>query len=113
MESDLGSENEDSINEIDTERLDESHREILEKLKRQEQEEREEIERELREAQKDALVRLRQHEEQPREQELRLQETDKEDKDCETTQTEIKTQRPLGLLAQHGLQMNKSSCAQC
>ena len=125
MESDMGSENEDcGINEIESENLTASHREILEKLKRQEQEEREEIERELREAQKEALVRARQHDEL-RAQELRAQEQkhpeDSEElekdtsssrstpnKESEPTQTEIKTQRPLGLLAQHGLQMTKT-----
>ncbi len=112
--SDLGSDNGD-INDIDSEKLDASHREILEKLKRQEMEEREEIERELREAQREAIERARQHEEL-RAQELHAQElrgqdlrtssagdTPKTGSEAAVTQTEIRTQRPPGLLAQHGL----------
>ena len=116
MESSVGSDNGD-INDIDSEKLDASHREILEKLKRQEMEEREEIERELHEAQMEALERARKHEEL-RAQELRVQEmgaqdlrttatgdSNKSSSDSGTTvtQTEIRTQRPPGLLAQHGL----------
>ena len=139
--SEAGSESGGEINGIDAEKLDASHREILEKLKRQEAEEREEIERELQEAQKDALERVRRHEE-IRAQELRthadelrpnsnpllprpptLPSTPRGDdnKDNASDHTgapsppnssgmespEIKTQRPLGLLAQHGL-MTKS-----
>ena len=115
--SDVGSDNGEDINAIDSEKLDASHREILEKLKRQEQEEREEIERELHEAQMEALERARQHEEL-RAQELRVQEMRAQDLRTNTsadssnktsdngsavTQTEIRTQRPPGLLAQHGL----------
>jgi len=106
MESDVGSDNED-INDIDSDKLDASHREILEKLKRQELEEREEIERELKEAQREALIRAQRHEEL-RAQELRAQEEkDRGERGIDDVvtplQTEIKMQRPLGLLAQHGL----------
>ena len=114
--SDAASDNE--INDIDAAKLDASHREILEKLKRQELEERQEIERELRDAQMEALERARAHEEL-RAQELRAQELsaelqaqdlrthaeggNKEQAREREAQTEIRTQRPPGLLAQHGL----------
>ena len=106
MESDIGSDNDD-INDIDSEKLDASHREILEKLKRQELEEREEIERELQEAQREAVIRAQRHEEL-RAQELRaLEDKNRPGRGIENImaplQTEIKMQRPLGLLAQHGL----------
>ena len=117
------SDTDNEINDIDAAKLDASHREILEKLKRQELEEREEIERELRDAQREALERARVHEEL-RAQELRAQElgADLQAQDLRThsdngqdplrdpagtrgegPQTEIRTQRPPGLLAQHGL----------
>ena len=113
LDSDPCSESED-MGELDAERLDASHREILAKLKRQELEEREEIERELRQAQKDALVRARHHDEL-RAQELRAQDEhqDHQHRTSESPsspaplQTEIRNQRPPGLLAQHGL-MTKS-----
>ncbi|XP_013414420.1 AT-rich interactive domain-containing protein 3A isoform X2 [Lingula anatina] len=57
--SESGSDSETSnlkMNGLDPEKLDPTHREILQKLKRQEQEEKEEIERELK-AHKDALAR--------------------------------------------------------
>ena len=135
--SDAGSESGGEINSIDAQKLDASHREILEKLKRQEAEEREEIERELHEAQKDALDRVRRHEEliaqelRTHADELRpisnpllqrpptLPHDDNKDHTSDHTgvpsppnssgmeSPEIKTQRPLGLLAHHGL-MTKS-----
>ena len=119
MESDLAGSDNNDINDIDSEKLDASHREILEKLKRQEQEEREEIERELKEAQREALVRARQQDEL-RAQELRAQELqaheegadrDSNESSGTPTQTEIKTQRPQGLLAQHGLSTKSHSHA--
>lgn len=103
-ESDAGGASADEdINNIDTEKLDASHREILEKLKRQELEEREEIERELQEAQRDAMIRVRHQDSDMRDPE------DQEERDSSgggpspPPQTEIKTQRPKGLLAHHGM----------
>lgn len=108
-ESDTAASADDDINSIDTEKLDASHREILEKLKRQEQEEREEIERELEEAQREAIIRAR-HQDEMRAQDLRARElrdheegSDRDSPGSPSTQTEIKTQRPKGLLAHHGL----------
>ena len=105
MDSEPGSEKEDA-NEIESEKLDASHREIIEKLKRQEMEERQEIERELEEAQREASI-------QATHDRIRVQENDlgKEDnRDSASShgsdseqQLEIKMQRPLGLLASHGL----------
>ena len=99
-ESEVVSES-DPIEDTDSQKLDASHREILEKLKRQEMEEREEIERELREAQKDALHSSQHGEE--KENSDNPEEENVEGLKDEPIQTEIKTQRPPGLLAQHGI----------
>ena len=105
MDSEPSSEKEDA-NELDSEKLDVSHQEIIEKLKRQEMEERQEIERELEEVRREASIgkthdRMRTHHET---------DLEKEDKDRASSldsdseqQLEIKMQRPLGLLASHGL----------
>ena len=103
-------------------KLESSHRDIIEKLKRQtELEEREEIERELREAQKD-IYSGGHHRAVGEAEDMRAEDLRSEDKllvgddgssndggavgslkDEEPVQTEIKTQRPPGLLAQHGI----------
>ena len=102
------------IEDIDSEKLDVSHRDILEKRKRQEAKEREEIERELQEAHREAIERARRHDEL-RAHELRAQDMRAEDLRTHTERrsprldgednrhTEIRTPRPPGLLAQHGL----------
>ncbi len=102
MDSEMGSEN-DEINDIDSDKLDASHREILEKLKRQELEEREEIERELKEAQKQQRPDLTLKPQDLRNKDSKDREQENSRDNTPSPQTEIKTQRPLGLLAQHGL----------
>ena len=100
-ESEIVSES-DAIDDTDSQKLESSHREILEKLKRQEIEEREEIERELHEVQKDALRSGNHGDEQFKMDESNEDPEENMNKD-EPIQTEIKTQRPPGLLAQHGI----------
>ena len=105
------------MSEMEVEKLDASHREILDKLKRQELEERREIERELHQVHHQGALLARHHsdddddddEEELRAEDLRCSPRERcgsggeERRGAEVEQLEIKTQRPLGLLAQHGM----------
>ena len=104
------------ISDIEPDKMDPAHREILEKLKRQEKEEREEIERELIEH-RAAMARqqaedLRVHTNKNGHED-RISPKDTRPSDLvhdrleRQDHSEIRLQRPLGLLAQHGLSLGK------
>jgi len=148
MESDVISENDDD--DIDSEKLDLSHREMIAKLKRRVEEEREQEEEEeaeeqreptkddllLHSSQKDSAASrsnsshrcgillnsssssLKRHRQSIDSHDGHYDRADdviigsddlEEDGGVTEMQTEIKVQRPLGLLAQHGLTMKSSS----
>ena len=100
MDSEPSSEKED---ELDSEKLDASHQEIIEKLKRQEMEERQEIERELEEVRREAAIGKTQDRMRTHETDLDKDKDQASSLDSDNEQLEIKMQRPLGLLASHGL----------
>lgn len=117
MESDIISENDDD--DIDSEKLDLSHRDMLAKLKRQVEEEREEADptdKNPKDTQSNTRLISSSHKRQREsvESNEHYEKADVGSDDLEdevTMQTEIKVQRPLGLLAQHGLTMKSSAMA--